>query len=307
MKRALSQIAMVGMTWCLAFGGSGQATAQTTTSAPSQTTASPELPASGTTADKASKPQAGGKLCSVPRDMVRFKTPLPGLARAVAKGDLIDVIALGSSSTAGSGASSPTASYPARLDAELDKRFPGKDFRVANHGTGGMLARDMLDRIHDRIATMSKPPALVIWQTGVNDAIQDIGLDEFTNILHRGILDLRAAGIDVVLVDMQFYPRSERVAVYGDYLRAMRKIAEDDKVALFPRFSVMKHLVKSGQHTPEELLAPDNFHLNDLSYGCLAELLADTIEEQIKGGRVAASQLLIPPTPPRSQPSHVTP
>lgn len=237
---------------------------------------------------------AGGQLCSVPREMVRLKVALPGLARAVAKGDLIDIVALGSSSTAGSGASSPTASYPARLDAELDKRFPGKDFRVANYGTGGLLARDMLDRIHDHIATMPKPPALVIWQTGVNDAIQDVGIEDFIGILHRGILDLRTAGIDVILVDMQFYPRSERVAVYGDYLRAMRKTAEDDKVALFPRFAVMKHLVKSGQHTPAELLAPDNFHLNDLSYGCLAELLADTIEEQLKGGRVTASQLQLP-------------
>ena len=52
----------------------------------------------------------------------------------------------------------------------------------------------------------------------------------------------------------------------------------------------MKHLVKSGQHTPEQLLAPDNFHLNDLSYGCLADLMADAIEEQIKAGRVAGSQ-----------------
>lgn len=241
-------------------------------------------------------PATSGTACVVPRDMVRFKAGLPNLARAVAKGNVIDVVALGSSSTAGSGASSPTASYPARLDAELDRRFPGKDFRVANYGTGGMLARDMLDRIHDHIAAMPSPPALVIWQTGVNDAIQDVGLEDFTNVLQRGILDLRAAGIDVILVDMQYYPRSERVAVYSDYLRAMRRAAEEAKIALFPRFSVMKHLVKSGQHTPEELLAPDNFHLNDLSYGCLAELIADSIEEQLKGGRVTSSHLIAPPS-----------
>lgn len=223
--------------------------------------------------------------CSAPRDMIRFKASLPNLARTLAKGDSIDIIALGSSSTAGSGSSSQLASYPARLDAELDRRFPGKDFRVANNGTGGLLARDMLDQIHARIADMPSRPALVLWQTGVNDAIQDVGVEEFKSVLERGVLDLRASGIDVVLVDMQYFPRSERVAVYGDYLGAMRAVAEQHKVAIFSRYAVMKHLVKSGQHTPEQLLAPDNFHLNDLTYGCLADLMADSIEEQLKGGR----------------------
>ena len=234
---------------------------------------------------------ARAQLCSAPRDLIRFKNALPNLSRAVAKGNTVEVVALGSSSTAGSGASSPYASYPARLDAELDRRFPGKDFNVANFGVGGLLARDMLDRIHEHIGTRAKRPALVIWQTGVNDAIQAVSLAEFTEVLERGILDLRSAGIDVVLVDMQYYPRSERVAGYGDFLKTMRIIADRHKVALFQRFAIMKHLVKSGQHTPEELLAPDNFHLNDLSYGCLAELLADAIEEQIKAARVTASHI----------------
>ncbi len=245
-------------------------------------------------APAASAPQselASNKYCAVPRELARFRAALPSLARMLAKGNTIDIIALGSSSTAGSGSSTPLASYPARLDAELDRRFPGKDFRIANHGTGGLLARDMLDQIHGPIAAMENRPALVLWQTGVNDAIQNVGVDEFRQILERGILDLRSSGIDVVLVDMQYYPRSERVAVYNDYLTAMRQVAEQHKVPLFPRYQVMKYLVKSGQHTPEQLLAPDNFHLNDLTYGCLADLMADAIEDQLKGGRVTASQL----------------
>lgn len=232
--------------------------------------------------------------CSAPRDLTRLKVALPGLARAVAQNASIEIIALGSSSTAGSGSADQQASYPARLDAELDRRFPGKDFHVVNFGVGGLLARDMLDQIHDQVASLPNRPALVIWQTGVTDAIRDVGLEEFTGVLERGIADLRASGIEVLLVDMPFFPRAERVAGYGDYLRAMRVVAEKAKVPLFSRFAVMKHLVKSGQHTSEQLLAPDNFHLNDLTYGCLADLLADAIEEQIKGGRVNASELMRP-------------
>lgn len=228
--------------------------------------------------------------CSVPRDLVRFKNPLPNLARAVMRGNTVDIIALGSSSTAGSGSATPLASYPARLDFELDRRFPGKDFVVSNQGTGGMLARDMLEQIHTYVEAATNRPSLVLWQTGVTDAVQDIGLEDFEQVLQRGILDLRASGIDVILVDMQFYPRSERVAVYGDYLKAMRKVAEANKVPLFSRFAIMKHLVKSGQHTPEQLLAPDNYHLNDLSYGCLADLMSDAIEDQIKAGTIAISR-----------------
>ena len=229
--------------------------------------------------------------CSAPKDTVLFKSALPNLARVLGKGGPVRIIALGSSSTAGSGASSPLASYPARLDAELDRRFPTNDIHVDNQGAGGQLARDMLERIHSYIAALPEAPALVIWQTGVNDATQDVGLAEFSAYLERGILDLRSAGIDVILVDMQYYPRSERVAVYGDYLRTMHKVAEQHKVPVFQRFAIMKYLVKSGQHSAEQLLAPDNFHLNDLSYGCLADLMADAIEEQIKAGRLMASQL----------------
>ena len=109
-------------------------------------------------------------------------------------------------------------------------------------------------------------------------------MELFQETLQRGVQELKRAGVDVILVDMQFYPRSERVAVYGDYLNAMRKVASDQGIPLFSRFAIMKHLVKSGQYTSGQLLAPDNFHLNDLSYGCLADLLADAIEEQVKAG-----------------------
>jgi lysophospholipase L1-like esterase len=226
--------------------------------------------------------QSARPVCDVPRDVFRFSAPLPNLVRTVATQNAVHVIALGSSSTAGSGASSPLASYPARLDAELDRRFPRKDFIVSNYGTGGQLASQMLERIRSDV--VAQMPSLVVWQTGVNDAVQDVGLTVFQETLEKGVRELRSAGIDVVLVDMQFYPRSERVAVYGDYLKAMRMVAERESVPLFRRFAIMKHLVKSGQYTSDQLLAPDNFHLNDLSYGCLADLLADAIEEQVRAG-----------------------
>ena len=248
-------------------------------------------PAYSTSSSTAPKNHQGSASCAAPRDLVLFKSTLPALTRAAGSKSSVDIICLGSSSTVGSGAAGPLAAYPVRLDAELERRFPSQQFHVDNQGAGGQLARDMLERMHSYIATLRRPPALVIWQTGVNDAIQDVGVAEFAAILERGILELRAAGIDVVLVDMPYYPRSERVAVYGDYLRAMRRVAEQHKVALFQRYAIMKHLVRSGQHTSEQLLAPDNFQMNDLTFGCLADLMADALEDQLNAGRVTASRL----------------
>jgi lysophospholipase L1-like esterase len=217
--------------------------------------------------------------CTAPKELVQFTAPLTNLVKAFRATKLIRIVALGSSSTAGSGASSPAASYPAQLDDELERRFDGWDFKVMNLGVGGQLASDMLERMDKQV--LPREPNLVLWQTGVNDAIRDIGVDSYRKTLKAGVDKLRAHGIDVVLIQMQFYPRSERVQGYTDYLQAMQEIAAREEIPIFRRFSIMKHFIKSGQFTPAQLLSPDLFHMNDLSYGCLAVLMADAIEDQI--------------------------
>ena len=210
---------------------------------------------------------------------MRFSAPLTNLVQAFKSTKLIRVVALGSSSTAGSGASSPHASYPAQLDDELERRFDGWDFKVTNLGVGGQLASEMLERIDRDV--IRREPHLVLWQTGVNDAIRAVGADNYRRTLKAGIEKLRAHGIDVILVQMQYYPKSERVEGYTDYLQAMQEVAASEEIPVFRRFSIMKHFIKSGQFTVSQLLSPDQFHMNDLSYGCLATLMADAIEDQL--------------------------
>src|SRR5262245_20839257 len=53
--------------------------------------------------------------CQAPAALVRFDAPLPKFAAALAKGEPVRIIALGSSSTQGIGASSPKACYPVKL------------------------------------------------------------------------------------------------------------------------------------------------------------------------------------------------
>lgn len=221
-----------------------------------------------------------GQRCRAPRELVHFKAPLLRLGRVIRTESTIRIAALGSSSTAGTGASSPKACYPSQLQTELDRRFPGRSFQVANLGVGGQLARDMLARIDTQVLPMK--PSLVIWQTGVNDALQNVGIDGFRAALARGVDKILAQGIDVILLDMQYFPRAEKLPAYKEYLRVMRAVAEERKIPILHRYDIMKHLVTTAQFTTDQLLAKDAFHQNDLGYGCLSDLLADAIEGDIK-------------------------
>src|ERR1700757_256653 len=62
--------------------------------------------------------------CVAPPDLTRLVLPLTRTARRLAAHRLVMIVALGSSSTAGAGASSAEATYPSRLMAELARRFP---------------------------------------------------------------------------------------------------------------------------------------------------------------------------------------
>lgn len=234
----------------------------------------------GTLISSANTASADWTPCVAPKRLVEFDAPLPVLTQAMRGGRAIKVVALGSSSTEGSGASGPLATYPARLDRELDRRFPGLDFQVANHGKGGELASHMLMRISRDV--IAQKPALVLWQTGVNDAIVGVDLIEFRSMLEAGISLLRTAGIDVVLVDHQYYPRSASVPRYAAFLQVIRLVARSRGVPVFKRYDIMRHLISSGQHTVEALLSADKFHMNDRSYSCVADLLADAISEAIR-------------------------
>jgi acyl-CoA thioesterase I len=218
--------------------------------------------------------------CAAPQAISHLDAPLAGFARTVERSRDIRIVAIGSSSTEGAGASSKQKAFPARFDQELDLRFPGKDFQVDNLGKGGELAEAMVARMkRDVIPTR---PALVVWQTGVNDAIHGVDIAAFQATMEAGVAALKAADIEVVLIDQQFYPRAATVPRYEDYIAVMHKVAKAHHVAVFKRYAIMQHLISSGQHSVDALLWQDKFHLNDFSYGCLAELMAKAVFERVQ-------------------------
>lgn len=226
--------------------------------------------------------------CRAPAEVLTLEAPLPVLCRAIAAGAPVRIVALGSSSTEGAGASSSAHTYPARLEAALRERFPGLDFAVANRGKGGQLLTDMMARL-DTDALAGKP-TLVILQTGVNDAIRNVDRARFEADLVAGIERIRAAGADLILLDQQYYPKAATVIGYKDFLQIVRQVGARYKVPVFRRYELMAHLVNSAQYKVEDLLSADLFHQNDTSYQCLGSTLADALKASFAASQAQAAQ-----------------
>jgi lysophospholipase L1-like esterase len=205
----------------------------------------------------------------------RFTGALPHTTRAIHRGDALVIVAIGSSSTEGVGASDQTHAYPAVLAEELRRRWPRLAVTVVNKGVSGETAEQSLARF--RRDVLSYRPQLVIWQTGSIQVLVSEDVQGFEKTVRQGIARLKATHIDVILMDPQYAPRVLGRPRHQAIVDTIRRVANDSKVAVFRRFAVMRHWVTSGQYKMEDVISRDQLHMNDVSYHCIARLLADSL------------------------------
>jgi acyl-CoA thioesterase-1 len=213
--------------------------------------------------------------CAAPADLTRLHGRLPRTAMRIARHEALTVVAIGSSSTEGVGASTPAAAYPSRVEAELARRLPRQSVTVLNKGVGGETAVDMLARFDRDV--FAAHPDLVIWQVGTNSVLHDTAIAGSREAVEAGIERLKQAGIDLVIMDLQYAPAVLAHPLHRDMVHGIAKLAKEDGVPLFRRFALMRHWVQSAQLDFTSMLAPDGLHLNDLSYGCIGRMLGDAI------------------------------
>ena len=215
--------------------------------------------------------------CSAPAQLTRFDRPLLRTARRLARGEPLTIVAVGSSSTAGAGASSPDASYPSRLAVELHKRFPAEAVTVLNRGVNGEETENMLARFTGQV--IAEHPQLVLWQVGTNSVLRDHPVKPHAEQLHDGIGQLKAIGADVVLIDPQYAPKVLAKAETPDMVEQIALIAKEENVDLFQRFAVMRDWHEEQHLSFDTFVSPDGLHMNDWSYACVAKLLAGAVAE----------------------------
>lgn len=215
--------------------------------------------------------------CLSPKGGSKAMGSLPHVANKLVAGKPVVIVAFGSSSTAGYGASSPDFNYPNRLAAQLRRKYPTADITVVNAGVGGEDAPEMMKRLQTQVIDVH--PDLVIWQVGTNAVLRNLDPGETAKIVEDGITRIQAAGdADIVLVDPQYSPRvTERPESASKMVKLLGKVAQLRHVGIFPRFEVMRDWHEKQALPVESFVIADGLHMNDWGYACFAQLLGDDI------------------------------
>jgi acyl-CoA thioesterase-1 len=189
----------------------------------------------------------------------------------------IRIVAIGSSSTYGAGASTRANTYPSRLATELSRHFPSHPITVINRGVDGDEASDMLARFN--VDLIDERPHLVLWQVGTNALLRDSPLDRRATALHEGLARLKSIRIDVALVDPQFAPKVIAKPSAERSVEQIAATAHEESVGVFRRFAMMKHWYEVDRMPFDSFVSPDGLHLNDWSYACLAKWIGFAIAD----------------------------
>lgn len=213
--------------------------------------------------------------CAAPPALSAIDAALDRSASRIDRGKPVTIVAIGSSSTQGVGASAPEMSYPSRLEQELRDRFPAVDIQVLNRGVGGQDVGEEIVRLSRDV--IAAHPDLVIWQVGTNAVLrrEDLGADE--QLIRHGVALMKEDGIDVVLMDMQYAPRVLARPAWDEMERIIGEIVHHAHVGLFRRFQIMQEWDHTRQLAPAAMIGPDGLHMTDASYGCLASQLAEAL------------------------------
>lgn len=225
--------------------------------------------------------------CSAPAGLTVIEPLLTRAAGRLAKTGSLTVVAIGSSSTQGIGASAPSLTYPARLEAELRARFAGAEITVINRGRGGEDVTEELARLKSEV--IAAHPDLVVWQLGTNAVLRRDDLASDSEQLRRGVAMLKESGADIVLMDLQYAPRVLDRPAYAVMEEVLADAAQQQKVGLFRRFDLMRFWKNAHPEEASAIIGADGLHMTDASYGCLATALAQSLADNlIRAGATAA-------------------
>ena len=217
----------------------------------------------------------------MPDYLLSSESSLPKVADAVKSRQPLDILVVGSRSS--TIPSSEAAAYPARLQAMLKEKLPSVTVNVSvelqSKKTSEEVAAGLAKLMDD------KKPTLVIWQTGTVDAMRSIDPDDFRTAVDDGVAAMQKAGTDVILMNLQYSPRTESMISAPPYLDNLRVVAQQYDVPLFDRFGIMHQWNDSGDF--DFFSASHGLELVKRVHDCLGRALSKFV---IDAAHLAAAQ-----------------
>jgi lysophospholipase L1-like esterase len=220
--------------------------------------------------------------CSVPDSLLSADNALNRVAAAVTKEHRLPITVIGTGSSMIPGKDGSNIAYPARLEAALKARLPNVNVTVTARAKPRQTAADMAQTLQKVL--LEDKPALVIWQTGTADAMQGVDPEDFRTAINDGIEALHAGGADVILVNMQYSPRTESMIAVGAYADGIRLVAREREVPVFDRLAIMRHWSDTGVF--DLYAATKDITLAKRVHDCIGRALAAMI---IEGAHLGAT------------------
>jgi|GEM_PF-7061532 len=202
--------------------------------------------------------------CPGPTPEVDLGAGLPRLADALSSGRPLAILLVG---LGGSRPGSHEGPFAQTLAGALQHHLPGRDVRVQIVSTTGMLAKAAAERV--RRATTETEPVLVVWRTGLADALAMTDPAKLGLTVRRVAEWLTAQQADLVLVDLAYHAGSAQEPTYRRYAEALRVVAGGAEVPVFRRYAIMEAWARQGA-TPHAALGET----------CLAQMLAGALLRQ---------------------------
>jgi hypothetical protein len=180
--------------------------------------------------------------CDVPDYLLTSESTLPKVADAIKSGHSLEILVIGSRSSTIT--TLEASAYPNRLQVALKEKLPS----VAVNVSVELQAKKTAEEVAAGLAKLmeGKRPTLVIWQTGTVDAMRSVDPDDFRSAVDEGVAALQNAETDVILMNLQYSPRTETMISAPPYLDNMRVVAQQHDVPLFDRFAIMRQWADSG-------------------------------------------------------------
>ncbi len=214
------------------------------------------------------------KRCAKAAGVTGLTKHVPDLSAKIQAGEAIRIVALGSSSTEGTGHLPKSDIYAAVLERELSRELL-VPVEIINKGRGGEDILKMVARIERDVIAFK--PFLLVWQLGVNDVLQMDGVEGVLPAMKTALEAFRKQGLPVVLLDLQAAPMVDRDKDTPVMQAAIEEAAKRPGVMQFHRLAFMRRMIETREAEMGDLVLGDGLHMSKLGHYCTGKLLAQQI------------------------------